>query len=689
MKPSPLTPLSNPPKVLLKVLVIDADPIFRLGLRAWLAQFSDLEIVGTEPPDESVFEVLTTLLASEPNGSNLSTSKVWTEAEVEAESGGKDDAEGRTGTGSGTRSNSATNPDRVGLGFDLSPRLDVVILGLAPTPFGQNTPEFRVGESIKTTYPHLPVLICGERLSPRELGFIRALGVQGFLEKRSAAPVWHRAIHCLGNAQDYWDVPVALEADESVSPNQHREEGGAIALVTQPRLLRSPVSPVGVLASLQDHVRNHVRILGLGQITTQLAIVDKQLETDDLSQWGRWILAGQQRELRAASTILKTLLSAIAPTPSFVSESTSEVPRPMPLRQDRGNVNAQGFPSPESSGSSATGGIRDVEVMDRKTLQSILFERTQAKLQGTLRNLTPFPLEIDLFRLERKRDLLCLVLHKFEQVLDDLCLAEISPDQLVSKRATILRDLWQLATIEFMGKYYTIKTPDGQGIDVVPVLLQEDTLVQAEILDKIPLVVECLTYLLFQTPIQVDNAVRRAGHPEALKQGEALLQNVIIQVSNAVAQPLLNRFADVEEIKRHFYDRRLVSTREIERFRNELSWKYWLETYFREPTAIFESRYRLLVLEETGIRTTSIYAPRGEALAQLSGVPLAVTLVLELRDTVAPRLQSVVTFLGNGLVYILTRIIGRGIGLIGRGILEGIGSSWRDSRLSRGQHHRR
>jgi hypothetical protein len=36
--------------------------------------------------------------------------------------------------------------------------------------------------------------------------------------------------------------------------------------------------------------------------------------------------------------------------------------------------------------------------------------------------------------------------------------------------------------------------------------------------------------------------------------------------------------------------------------------------------------------------------------------------------------------LGTGLVYLLTEIIGRGIGLIGRGILKGIGNAFQDKR---------
>jgi hypothetical protein len=118
----------------------------------------------------------------------------------------------------------------------------------------------------------------------------------------------------------------------------------------------------------------------------------------------------------------------------------------------------------------------------------------------------------------------------------------------------------------------------------------------------------------------------------------------------------------------------LISTREIERFRNNLSWKYRLNNYVTGATTIFESRYELFVLAPRGIAKISIYAPRSQELAQLTGIPLVVTLLLEFRDAIAPRLQSLLAFLGSGIVFILTQVIGRGLGLIGRGILQGIGS---------------
>jgi hypothetical protein len=136
----------------------------------------------------------------------------------------------------------------------------------------------------------------------------------------------------------------------------------------------------------------------------------------------------------------------------------------------------------------------------------------------------------------------------------------------------------------------------------------------------------------------------------------------------------------VEAIKQIYYDRSLISTRELERFRNELSWKYRIENSIGEPTKIFESRYELFVLASRGIANISVYAPRNQELKKLSGIQLVVTLALEIRDAIAPRLRSSVAFLGNGIVYVLTQVVGRAIGLIGRGILQGLGGSLQETK---------
>lgn len=220
-------------------------------------------------------------------------------------------------------------------------------------------------------------------------------------------------------------------------------------------------------------------------------------------------------------------------------------------------------------------------------------------------------------------------------------------------------------------------------LEVVELLLADSAVVQTAILDRIPGVVELLQHFLFQAPLAVDGGTYPPGNPEALQRAELLLENLTLQVANAVMQPLLNRFANVETIKHSFYDQRLLSSRDIERFRNNLSWNYRLNRLYREPKEIFESQYNLLTLTGRSIKQTQIYAPRSVELDSLTGLPYVVTLALEARDAVAPRLRSLVSFVGNGFVYVLTEVVGRGIGLVGKGVLKGLGNVWQETKYGR------
>jgi hypothetical protein len=325
-----------------------------------------------------------------------------------------------------------------------------------------------------------------------------------------------------------------------------------------------------------------------------------------------------------------------------------------------------------------------------RSIQSALFDTTFARLQSTLRNLTSTPLEIDILREDKKRELLSIVLRQLEEILDDLRFSQLVPDQLPERRNMILQDLWEVSTKEFFGRYATLQLTHSPVesltepmIDLVDFLLQDREIVQTAILNKIPDVTDFLGHLLYQAPILIDETLYNVGTIEAMTRLEDLLQNLVIQLANAVIQPLLNRFGNVVAVKQNFYDRRLLSTREIERFRNNLSWKYRVEKYFGEPTAIFESRHTLFILQDQGISKTSIYSPRNLEMDDLSGLRLAVTLTLEARDALSPRVRSAVSFLGSGVVYVLTEVIGRGIGLIGRGIIKGVGTAFQDTRYGR------
>jgi Protein of unknown function (DUF3685) len=398
-----------------------------------------------------------------------------------------------------------------------------------------------------------------------------------------------------------------------------------------------------------------MRLSSLQQIEAALSAVNTQLQSAQISAVERVVLNGRRRELLAARWLIQRLFAGNK-SPNLIPPEPPDIPTEIESVSP-GRITA-------------------------KQLQAEIFDRIAAKLQSNLDNLTATPLEIDILRVEKKRELFYLILRQIEGLLDELRFSQVSIEQLPAKQKEIWQDLWASVMMDFFGRYHTISVKDRQ-IELVPTLLQDRSIVQTEILTKIIQPIELLNYFLFQIPLPIDNTADAIdAHVTETRAGE-LLEHLTIIMATAVIQPLINRLGNLESIKSTFYDRRLLSSREIERFRNDLSWRYRIDRYFIQPQAIFESRYRLFVFSNYGIEQMTIYASRPEELAQLAGIPFAVTLALETRDAIAPRLKSAATFMGTIIVYLLTEIIGRSIGLIGRGIIKGVGNIWQETNRSR------
>lgn len=310
-----------------------------------------------------------------------------------------------------------------------------------------------------------------------------------------------------------------------------------------------------------------------------------------------------------------------------------------------------------------------------------MFEQVFRTFQGCLDNTSQIPQETDILREDKKRELLYLTLRKFEDAVAAMGQANLPPGQLAEQSPLLLRDVWAATLTDFFGRYYTLQVTDLEQ-PVVPTLMGESEVVQRSILSRIPLVPELLGHLVFHDALVIDGIAYPATTPQALTRSQRLLEHLLLQVANGVIQPLLNCFADVELLKKTLYQRRLMSSRDIERFRNDLSWRYRWDGLINDPKAIFESQYRLWHFTERGIQTQMVYAPRRDELDSLSGLQRLVTITIEARDAVAPRFRSAISLVGSGIVYVLTDVIGRSIGLIGKGILRGVGNAWRDPRSS-------
>jgi DNA-binding NarL/FixJ family response regulator len=538
--------LSDPP---LKLLLIDDDPIFRLGLCKALESFPDLQVI--------------------------------------------------------IQDDTTTSPD---------------LIILDPGLVAGTREEIKLYQSLGEKYPDVGIFLLTSSLERQQLLTAQNYGVKGYAPKGISLEELIRGFRQVADGKTFWNYL-------SQSPRRIREKQWLT------RLSQS----------------------GLRQIEETLNQVQFQLDNSNLSGLDSFFWQGRKRELLAARWLVNQLLPVIIfpeesqnKTISQESENTALVNLSRTTYLSLGN----NYPT---------------------AIASILLQQTLAKIPENIKNFTDLPLEIDCLKTEKKRELFYLVIQEIKKTVEELNFLSLKIDDLPAKKLLIIRELWQNSALSFINRYY----PESDSL--IGILRQEQETIQTDILDKIPFTSELLYYLALEKPLFIERVEYRSEAPEALERGEMLLQNLVISLANGVMAVILNNFLDYKNIQEDllYSSKKIISSRDLARFRNELSWKYRKEKYWEEPKNIFESKYCLLIFAENGLKKVFIYAPRQQELNQLQGIQLGVTLALEARDAIAPRLRSAIGFIGKGLVYILTQVIGRGIGLIGKGILQGIGKSFK------------
>ena len=182
-----------------------------------------------------------------------------------------------------------------------------------------------------------------------------------------------------------------------------------------------------------------------------------------------------------------------------------------------------------------------------------------------------------------------------------------------------------------------------------------------------------LASLVRAQPLLVDGQLLAADEPRAVLYLELLVSNWLVRSAELVSAELLASCASWPELRRYLLQPELLATRNLERLRNQLNaqlrWSSWVE----RPISLYESRRRLYCLRDGAIRCQELTEPRDAELRQLGWLQQLVTLALESRDALAPQVQGLLRGLGDLVVVLLTRVLGRAIGLVGRGIAQGMG----------------
>ena len=182
-----------------------------------------------------------------------------------------------------------------------------------------------------------------------------------------------------------------------------------------------------------------------------------------------------------------------------------------------------------------------------------------------------------------------------------------------------------------------------------------------------------LSPLLAGQPVLVKGQLLPPDDPRALLQLEVLVSNWLVRTAELIGSDVLDLCGEWPELRRYLLNEPLISTRELERLRNQLNTQLRWDDWVQRPIELYESKRTLFQLKAGEIVPIQRLEPRDQELSDLGWWQRQVALLLETRDALAPQVQALVRRLGDLMVVILTQVIGRGLGLIGRGIAQGMG----------------
>ena len=482
-------------------------------------------------------------------------------------------------------------------------------------------------QEVQRLYPNLPIFLLTSQTNPDLLIAAYNLGVKGYSVKGTPLNTLVRGLKQVATGREYWQIEQNIQ---TITPR------------------KKPQSWLEVQ-----------RRVGLEQIDSNLKKVKNTLNNSHLPllDWLFW--TGRRRELLVARWLIKQLLPVeyVVIDNSQTSMSGIVGDGTMPVLPASAEVI---IPSRE-----------------KNIVTNDIYAKTLNKIQSGVDNLTNSPIEIDILRKKPKKHLLYLVFNQVLRAVEELKFTDANEQDVINNIDGIIKDIWQLSSFEFITKNYADIFNDK--VKLLDILLKESVFIGEDLLYKIPFKLEIFQYLISK---------ETETEPEKIKtRFEVLWHNLIIDIANGVVLTILNNLLDEEIIQPDIYQEKIVSSRDIAKFRNRLSWKYRREKYLEEPQNIFEDQYKIYYFDEGGIVKTFIKTSRKTQLKQLKGLQWWVTILIEIRDAIAPGITALIDWLGKTLVYLLTEVIGKAIGLIGKGFVQGIGNSVQETRY-RGRNSR-
>ena len=388
---------------------------------------------------------------------------------------------------------------------------------------------------------------------------------------------------------------------------------------------------------------------GLSQINKDLHLIENIIENKSINTFYFFILSGRRRELLTAKRLILWLWGPL--------EVLIESPNKNTLKTNINILNKYSTDITMKNPSS-------------KELWKVIYKRVNEKIKDDLKNSTDALAALYSLNYKKRTSLLKTLLQEFSVIINKLDMMNDKEQRFEDVLQTITPELRANTLRNFIDSYdHLLK--NGVEVYISDFLVNN---AQLGILDdELPSIALIIDPILNNKPILIDGEYLSNEDPRCVIQLEMHVLNWIFRTAEIVSEEIISSCSEWPELRKYFLNIELVSTRELERKRNHINTKNQLQNLFRKPVRLYESKRLYYTIKNNIIEKVTIVEPRDDELKKLDWAQRQIAFMIELRDALAPQVQATIQYLGDLIVLILTKVVGRSIGLIGRGIAQGMG----------------
>ena len=389
---------------------------------------------------------------------------------------------------------------------------------------------------------------------------------------------------------------------------------------------------------------------GLKQIDNEINYIFKYVNSDSTPGFYKFILKGRLRELITAKSFLIFIWG------NSLDLYTETIYTENKITFDNKNTNK-------------------IIIKEKNTLEiwNLIFNRLSEKYNSSNLNIDFNNSSIILSGIKKEfiSRLICKMLDELDNLIKNI--KENYKEKDFKEDFNSLIEELKINTISNITESYFRLRRDNESLSINEFIYKE--VICNEIDKESHESIMFIEPIIKNEPLDYDGKLLPLYETESFIVLENIISNWIIRNCNLLASELFNICSTWPELRTVLINPELQSRRNFERFRNNINnYNRWHE-YIYMPIYLYESKREYIDIIDNKFTRYFKNENREKELENLEWLQKQVTLLVEIRDAISPQLEIAVKYIGNLFVTFLTKVVGKAIGLVGKGILQGLGRS--------------